>query len=43
MRLDYKKIIPYVEYFTDKITEILSTNDDIIYNDNDAEDENEDE
>ncbi len=27
MRIDYKKIIPYVEYLTGKITEILSTND----------------
>lgn len=24
MRLDYKKIIPYIEYFTDKVTDILS-------------------
>ena len=25
MRIDYKKIIPYIEYLTGKITEILST------------------
>lgn len=27
MRLDYKKIIPYIEYFTDKVTDILSLQD----------------
>lgn len=28
MRIDYKKIIPYVEYFADKITQMLSSDDD---------------
>lgn len=28
MRLDYKKIIPYIEYFTQKISEIISEEDD---------------
>ena len=27
MRLDYKKIIPYIEYFTDKVTDLLSLQD----------------
>lgn len=27
MRLDYKKIIPYIEYFSDKVTDLLSTED----------------
>jgi heat-inducible transcriptional repressor len=27
VRLDYKKVIPYVEYFTAKMTELLSRND----------------
>lgn len=35
MRIDYKKIIPYVEYFTDKISEILSTGEETIINDED--------
>ena len=25
MRLDYKKIIPYIEYFSNKVTNMLST------------------
>ena len=41
MRIDYKKIIPYVEFFTERISEILSSNENIIneeYEDNeDAE------
>lgn len=37
MRIDYKKVIPYVEYFTEKITEILSTQDDIICDDSELE------
>jgi heat-inducible transcriptional repressor len=28
MRLDYKKIIPYIEYFADKMTDLLSPSDD---------------
>jgi heat-inducible transcriptional repressor len=28
MRLDYGKIIPYVEYFTQKLTTLISENDD---------------
>lgn len=28
MRINYKKIIPYVEYFTQKITDIITENDD---------------
>jgi heat-inducible transcriptional repressor len=28
MRLDYKKIIPYIEYFADKVTDMLSLTDD---------------
>jgi len=28
MRLDYKKIIPYIEYFADKVTDILSLSED---------------
>ena len=28
MRLDYSKIIPYIEYFTQKITSLLSEEDD---------------
>jgi heat-inducible transcriptional repressor len=28
MRLDYKKIIPYIEYFADKVTVLLSLSDD---------------
>lgn len=31
MRLDYAKIIPYIEYLTGKISEILSDGDDIMY------------
>ena len=27
MRLNYSKIIPYIEYFTQKITEVLSEDD----------------
>jgi heat-inducible transcriptional repressor len=27
MRLDYKKIIPYIEYFADKMTNLLSLSD----------------
>lgn len=27
MRIDYRKVIPYLEYFTDKISEMLSNND----------------
>lgn len=27
MRIDYRKVIPYIEYFTDKISEMLSNND----------------
>lgn len=37
MRIDYKKIIPYVEFFTERISEILSSNENIIneeYEDN---------
>ncbi len=30
MRIDYKKVIPYVEYFTQKITSLISENDEII-------------
>ena len=30
MRIDYKKIIPYVEFFTERISEILSSNENII-------------
>ena len=41
MRIDYKKIIPYVEFFTERISELLSSNENIIneeYEDNeDAE------
>lgn len=41
MRIDYKRIIPYVEFFTERISEILSSNENIIneeYEDNeDAE------
>ncbi|MCL2020347.1 MAG: heat-inducible transcriptional repressor HrcA [Oscillospiraceae bacterium] len=33
MRLDYKKIIPYIEYFADKVTDLLSITDE-----NDKED-----
>ena len=32
MRLDYKKIIPYVEYLTDKISYLMSGNDEDIIN-----------
>ena len=28
MRLNYAKIIPYIEYFTQKITDLISENDD---------------
>ena len=28
MRLDYKKVIPYIDYFTDKVTDILTKIDD---------------
>ncbi|MDR2532444.1 MAG: heat-inducible transcriptional repressor HrcA [Oscillospiraceae bacterium] len=28
MRLDYKKIIPYIEYFADKVTDMLSLSED---------------
>ncbi len=28
MRIDYRKVIPYVEYFTNKISEMLSSDDD---------------
>ena len=27
MRLDYKKVIPYIEYFTKKISDIISEED----------------
>lgn len=33
MRLDYAKIIPYLEYFTQKISEIISDEDDILEDD----------
>lgn len=36
MRIDYKKVIPYVEYFAEKITELLSEETDV------GEDESED-
>lgn len=36
MRIDYKKVIPYVEYFAEKITELLSEEPDV------GEDESED-
>ncbi len=26
MRIDYRKVIPYIEYFTDKLSEMLTTN-----------------
>ena len=39
MRIDYKKVIPYVEYFTEKISEILST-DGSEEDDDSNEDEN---
>ncbi|MBQ1464981.1 MAG: heat-inducible transcription repressor HrcA [Ruminococcus sp.] len=29
MRVDYKKIIPYIDYLTNKITDLMSGNDDI--------------
>ncbi|MBE6861971.1 MAG: heat-inducible transcription repressor HrcA, partial [Ruminococcus sp.] len=30
MRIDYKKVIPYVEYLTQKITALISEDDEII-------------
>jgi len=30
MRVDYKKIIPYVEYLTQKISALMDGDDDII-------------
>lgn len=40
MRIDYKKVIPYVEYFTSKITEILSSDDDVIFDEEISKEEN---
>jgi heat-inducible transcriptional repressor len=34
MRLDYARIIPYIEYFTQKITDLISDQDDIRKEDN---------
>ena len=33
MRLDYKKFIPYLEYFTSRITDLISERDDDDNND----------
>lgn len=38
MRIDYKKIIPYIEYLTGKITEILSTDNNEAKEKNDTDD-----
>lgn len=40
MRIDYKKVIPYVEYFTSKITEILSSDYEVVFDEEKNEEEN---
>lgn len=40
MRIDYRKIIPYVEYFADKISEMLSSADDEPLPEIDSRDDN---
>lgn len=39
MRLNYSKIIPYIEYFTQKITDVLSENEDTDFAGKDIKDE----
>lgn len=41
MRLEYKKIIPYIEYFTEKVSDLLSTGTDSLEGDDIYEDEEE--
>lgn len=40
MRLDYKKVIPYIDYFTEKVTDILSQIDNKEYKENINEEDN---
>ena len=39
MRLNYSKIIPYIEYFTQKITDVLTENEDEDFAGKDIKDE----